>query len=59
MTKRTFKTNVLDNKIRKFEAAAIEVSWKGAAPPENEPTIMAEYKKRRQDLWDYILEFIT
>lgn len=55
---RTFKSRVLETKIKKLEAATIAVSWKGSAPPEEHPAIEAEYKKRRMELWNYVMEFI-
>jgi hypothetical protein len=55
--KRPFKTRVLDNKLKKFETAVEELAFIGSMDPDDHPAIEANYKKRRLDLWSYILEF--
>lgn len=58
MTKRTFKTVVLKRKIQKYEDAAVNLAFKSASDPETHDFIEKDYKQRKQELWDYILEFI-
>jgi hypothetical protein len=53
-----FKSSVLMRRIKKFEEAAIELSWKGSRHPDDHKDIEKEYNRARKALISYVLEYI-
>jgi hypothetical protein len=45
-------------RIKKFEEAAIELSWKGSRHPDDHKDIEKEYNRARKALISYVLEHI-
>lgn len=41
-------------KLRAFEQAAVNLSWAGAAPPEDRQTLDAEYEAAMRDLYVFL-----
>ena len=44
----------IERAIKRFEAAAVDLSWLGSEPPSEWPAIRREYKAARSNLFDLL-----